>query len=143
VVLALRRSLAQKARLLPDNTPTNVAFVNLPSFVQVGGTWGVPATKIDNAVIAGLLLRSVSGFTGGSSNKNANLIQDIGNLLTGEKRASTNQPAPPPGQTNNNVVGNLLSTILGGGNTNAAPQTNQPPANPLNNLLQDLLHKKK
>ena len=91
----------------------------------------------------------MSGFTGGSSNKNANLIQDIGNLLTGEKRGNTNQPAAPPGQTNSNAVGNLLSTFLGGGNTNApaatnaAPQTNQPPANRLNNLLQDLLNKKK
>lgn len=143
VDLALRRSLAQKARLLPDNTPTNLDFVKLPSFVQVGGTLGVPATKIDKVVIAGLLLRSVSGFTGGSSNKNANLIQDIGNLLTGEKGANTNQPATPPGQTNNNAIGNLLSTILSRGHTNAAAQTNQPPANSLNNLLQNLLNRKK
>ena len=148
VVLALRRSLAQKARLLTDNTPTNVDFVPLPGFVHVVGTLGVPDAKVDRAVITGLLLRSVGSFTGGSTNKNANLIQDIGSLLTGEKRASTNQPASPAGQTNNNVVGNILSAILGGGSTNtpqstnAPPSTNQPPANPLNNLLQDLLNKK-
>src|SRR5262249_54099437 len=59
VTLSLRRSLAEKAHLLPANTPTNTTYVALPSFVTLAGTLGDPKSEINKLVIGGLLARSI------------------------------------------------------------------------------------
>lgn len=105
VNVALRRSLAQKANLIPANAPTNTAYVQLPAFAKLTGTLGDPKTETDKLVISGLLLRSVSGISGvvgrvggkaGSTNT-ANLLEGIGNLLTGGA-AAAQQPAQTTSQ---------------------------------------------
>src|SRR5205823_9728208 len=40
--LSLRRSLAAKVNLVPDNTPTNAKYAALPRFVTIKGTLGNP-----------------------------------------------------------------------------------------------------
>jgi hypothetical protein len=92
ISIALRRSIAQKSNLMPANAPTNAAFVTLPTFATVKGTLGVPETKTDALVLAGLGLRSVAGLPLGAGEKVGNIIQGIGNLLTREKPV----PAPAP-----------------------------------------------
>jgi hypothetical protein len=121
VEVSLRRTLADKARLTPANTPTNVAFVKLPAFARVAGTLGNPETKTDKLVIAGLIAQFGAGFLKG---KTGGVVQEIGNLLTGQTAASPSAQTNRPPQPRTN-----------------APASNVIQVNPLN-LLQDLLQKK-
>ncbi len=91
IVIALKRSIAQKSNLISAKTPTNAAFVTLPTFATAKGTLGAPETKTDGLVLAGLGLKSVLGLPLGVGEKSGNILQGIGNLLTGEKSA----PATP------------------------------------------------
>ena len=50
--LALERNTAIKARLASVNTDASLAYVNLPSFVKVGGTLAKADVKTDLAVLA-------------------------------------------------------------------------------------------
>ena len=102
---SLSRSLAQKAGMMPANTPPDAAYAALPTFVEVKGTVGNPKSDFKELAIGGILLKSgvgvaeklgvdVGGKTGG-------LLKGVGNLLTGQGQPSatnTNQPAtnPPP-----------------------------------------------
>ncbi|MBI2947245.1 MAG: AsmA family protein, partial [Verrucomicrobia bacterium] len=123
VSLALRRSLAEKARLVPRGTPTNAAYVQLPTFAKLGGTLGEPKTEIDKLVISGLLLQSASGIPK-VSEKTGNLLQGLGGILSGQR----------PGVVNTNLPA--------GTNSNQAVQTNKPAKfNPLD--LLELIPKKK
>ncbi len=89
--LSLSRSLAAKAHLMPANTPTNAAFVKLPTFVTIGGTVGNPAAKTDKVVIIGLVAQSVGGLGNAVGGDAGKIIQGVGSLLTGQKAAgSTN-----------------------------------------------------
>ena len=102
VNFALSRSLAGKAHLLSASTPTNAAFVQLPTFVKLGGTLGNPSPKTDKLVIVGLVSRSVGGLAEGVGGDAGKILQGVGSLLTGQKSQSasspTNRPAtnPPP-----------------------------------------------
>ncbi len=95
VDFALRRSLAEKSSLLPADTPANARYAMLPQFVTIKGTLGEPASDLNERALAGLLLKSGIGIAeklgvnvGG---KTGDLLKGAGNLLTGEKPASTNQ----------------------------------------------------
>jgi len=99
---ALRRSLAQKANLIPADAPTNTVYVALPKFATVTGTLGDPKAKTDKTMLAGLLLNSGLGIAEQLGvkvdGKNAEALKGIGNLLTGQK--STNTATNAPGGTN-------------------------------------------
>ncbi len=115
--LELRRSLAKKANLLPDNTPEDVKYVPLTDFVKMKGTIGKPDVSLDAAVVAMLVLKSTP--LGNAANLGGDIIKGgagaIGNIVGG--------------------IGN----VFGGGTKTNAPATNAPatppPSNPLNNLL--------
>jgi hypothetical protein len=110
VDVSLRRALADKARLTPANTPTNVVFVKLPPFAKVAGTLGNPETKTDKLVIAGLIAQYGAGLIGG---KAGGIVGAIGNLVTGQTPAApttqTNRLLQP--KTTNAPAGNLLQDI--------------------------------
>ena len=123
VAIALRRSLAEKAHLVPQGTPANAAYVQLPTFAKLGGTLGEPKTEIDKLVVSGLLLQSASGIPK-VSEKTGNLLQGLGGILSGRR----------PGVANTNLPA--------GTNSNQAVQTNKPAKfNPLD--LLELIPKKK
>jgi len=97
VEFALRRSLAETSSLLPPNTPPDAQYAMLPRFVTVKGTIGEPKSDLNGMALGGLLLKSGMGVaeklgvkvdpkTGGA-------LQGVGNLLTGQKPANTNQSA--------------------------------------------------
>lgn len=137
VTLSLRRTLAEKANLLPANTPTNAVYAQLPSFVRVTGTLGEPNTEINKAVVGGLLARSISGIlpvgeTAGS------VLQNLGGVLSGQ-RGATNAPAGTNASAGivQGITG-LLDQSSQSGRTNApVTTTTNRPARP--NPLQDLL----
>ena len=98
VNFALRRSLAQKTRMLPANTPANAAYAALPPFVTVAGTLGTPKADLNKLALGGLLLNSAAGLAekfGVKTGSGAgNIIQGVGSLLTGQNRtADTNPPS--------------------------------------------------
>ena len=121
--LSLRRSLAERANLVPSDAPTNTAYVQLPTFAKLEGTLGDPRTEINKLVISGLLLRSAAGISQ-IGNKAGNILQGVGGILSGQK--------PPDISTN----------VLSRTNAIAAPKTNKPPKfSPLD--LLELIPKKK
>lgn len=97
VDFALRRSLADKVGLLPANTPTNAMYAMLPKFVTIKGTIGEPKSDLNELALGGMLLKSGIGITeklGGNVDGTAGeALKGVGNLLTGQKSASTNSPA--------------------------------------------------
>jgi hypothetical protein len=103
VSLALRRSLADKARLLPSNDSTNAAYVPLPDFVSITGSLENPRTELNQLAISGLLLKSGVGVANrlgvNVDSTTSHVLRTLGDLLTGQQPANpppTNSPAPPP-----------------------------------------------
>lgn len=155
IELRLNRSLADRARLTPANTPTNVTFVPLPRLASVGGTLGEPQANVDKAQVALLAASGLAGLVGGGAGNvvdaAGNLVRDPGaavgglvqGLLGGGQRGATNADgtatAPAGG------IGGALQGLLGGGQrgaTNAAA-TNAPPADPLGGALKGIFGPKK
>jgi hypothetical protein len=97
VQFALRRSLAEKASLLPPNTPTNAAYAMLPQFVTVKGTFGEPKSDLNELALGGLLIKSGVGIAEKLGvkvdPKATNIIQNVTDLLTGQKPTGTNPPS--------------------------------------------------
>ena len=131
VEFALRRSLAEKAGLLPPNTPTNARYAALPNFVTVKGTLGDPKSVLNELALGGLLLKTGLGIAeklgvnlGG---KTGNLLQGAGNLLTGQPPSATNPPSTNPATGLNLLqgVGNLLTAPKS--STTNVPSTNPAP----------------
>jgi hypothetical protein len=107
VGLALRRSLAEKAKVMPANAPPDADYVALPQFAKVIGTVGDPKTDVDKTKIAGLLAGSIGGAVGG---KAGDILQGAGGLLKGEKPAL------------GGVLTNLLQKPKSDGKTNTPPK---------------------
>jgi type II secretion system protein N len=135
VDLQLRRSLAQKAMLLPKDTPADAKYASLPKFVTIKGTLGNPETDINKMAVLGVGVNAISGLTGnaavgtagaalnaitggGSStngagtNTTSKLIQGIGGLLGGNR--ATNAPvstnaSPATAPATNSPAQNLLN----------------------------------
>ncbi len=119
--MELRRSLAKKSNLLPDNTPEDVKYVALPDFIKMKGTIGKPDVSLDAVTVTMMVLKSTplgsaanlgGGILKGGAGAVGNVVGGIGGLFGGAK---TN---PPPAITSTN-----------------SPSTNKPPANPLDGLL--------
>jgi uncharacterized protein involved in outer membrane biogenesis len=125
VDLALRRSLADKAKLVPADTPPDAAYVTLPRFVKLTGTLGNPQTHVDKLPLLSLTARGVGGLVGGQAEKvlgtATGLVEGIGGLLTG-RPATTNAPA------------DATAPASGAKPTNAPPRPN--PLDALRNLFQ-------
>ncbi len=130
--MELRRSLAKKSNLLPDNTPEDVKYVALPDFIKMKGTIGKPDVSLDAATITMMVLKSTplgtaanlgGGILKGGAGAVGNVVGGLGGLFGGSK---TNTP---PAATSRNAPGTTV------------PATNQPPANPLQNLLNPFLKK--
>ena len=105
VEFALRRSLAETSSLLPPNTPPDVRYALLPKFVTVKGTLGEPKSDLNERALGGLLLKSGVGIAEKLGvkvdPKAGNVLQGVGNLLTGQKPATTNQASTnPPAKSN-------------------------------------------
>ena len=133
VDLSLRRSLAQKARLLAADAPPGEGFVRLPRLASVGGTIGQPETKTDKLALAAVTARTAAGLVGG---KTGDAIQNAGNLLDSVGGLFTGRPPSAP----------ATNTPPSAPSTNALPaagQTNAPvPLSPLQQLLRGLERKK-
>lgn len=100
VEFALRRSLAEKSSLLPPNTPANATYATLPKFVTIKGSLGEPKSDLNELAIGGMLLKAGVGIAEKLGvkvdPKSGNVLQGIGNLLTGQRPASTNRSATNP-----------------------------------------------
>ncbi len=140
--LSLRRSLAEKSKILPSDTPPEAKFAKIGNLYTVKGTLGVPDPDPNKAALAGLALRGVAGL-GIGSEKVEGVLGGLGNVLSGQKSSSTNAAG-----TNASSVGSIvkgLGGLLGGDKkaTNApAPQgkqTNAPPAQQQRSSPLDLL----
>jgi type II secretion system protein N len=97
----LRRSLADRARLVPRNTPPDAAYVPLPDFATVRGTLGNLTTELDPGAITGLLLQSGIGIAEEQGIKieepAGRLLRGIGDILGGAPLPGrSRQPEPEP-----------------------------------------------
>lgn len=127
VQLALRRSIAEKIRMVPANTPANAAFVSLPQFAKVAGTMGVPETQTDKVKLGSLALGAIGQAVGGDAGK---ILQSVGG-------SGTNAPADALGGLLRNVLPPPKAATNAPG-TNAPAATNAP-ANALGDLLRNVL----
>jgi uncharacterized protein involved in outer membrane biogenesis len=130
--ISLRRSLAAKVNLLPDNTPADAKYAALPRFVTIKGTLGDPKSDANKLALGGLLAKGVSKYIPGRA---GNVLNEIGGVTTGG------------GGTNSSTGANLiqgLGGLLGGNKANPtnAPGTNAPSTKAAAPNLFDLLKKK-
>jgi len=140
VSLSLSQPIAQRLNLVPSNTPTNAAYVALPDFLTLTGTYGDPGRKINKLPLVGLAAKGLSGIGG----KAGGILQGVSAVLGGDRAAGTNAPTTNKPSGN---VGNLLQGLLGGGQSatnrpagTTAPATNQ---SPVDNLLNNIFRQKK
>lgn len=144
VTVALRRDLAQRARLVGADTPTNATYVAIPPLASVKGTLGAPAPEVDKVRAGALAARGLAGLVGGQAGQALGGVADLVSGVSGG------------GASRSNVVGNVIQSLgglLGGRpatNTAAtgtiatnAPATNAPVKDPVGGLLRGLLEPKK
>jgi hypothetical protein len=151
VQVSLERGIAEKLHLLAANTPTNVAYARLPSYLTERGTVGVPKNDINTAALLGTVAQGLSSLAG----KNSGLVQGLGSALTGGAFNNSTNAAADTNQAGGKVGSLLqgLGGILGG---KPAPGTNAPPgaatnspsrtttnSSPVGDLLNGLLGPKK
>jgi len=135
VDLSLRRSLAEKAKLLKAGTPPDAKFSELPQFVTIKGTLGAPKSDINKLALVGTLGQAILGRTGDPT---GGKISGVLDLVTGNK-SSTN----PPSTNNSSKLIQGFGGLLGGAKTtNAVVSTNAPGTNApaATNAVQDLLN---
>ncbi|MDB6123027.1 MAG: hypothetical protein JWQ71_2020, partial [Pedosphaera sp.] len=144
VEISLKRSLAQKARVVPADAPTNTAYVTLPTFVTVKGTIGDPNPQINKVVIAQMIAQATgaSKIIEKEAGKYINQVPGLGGLLGG--KSGTNQPASTNKPSAGNVLGNILSGIATNrpqANTNPPSSTNKPSGGNIFDLLPKIVPK--
>jgi hypothetical protein len=162
--LSLRRNIAEKARLLSPDTPTNAPYAKLPRFVTVKGTLGSPKTDINKLALLGTFAREAAAFglgnqkaeqalgavgsllTGQPAGTNASGTNTTGNLIQGLNGLLAKQPtnAASPGTNRTSGVLRELGGLLGTPkpSTNDT-KTNAAPAKPAQNLFDSLLGPRK
>jgi len=126
VALALRQSLAEKIGQVPEGTPTNLAYVNLPDFLTIKGTLGNPERKYNLVALARMGSKMATGILGESGlaagEKVTGVLEKVGGVLGGRPAgANTNAPAAQPS------VQGILDKLLPPGQPPAPAGTNQPP----------------
>lgn len=136
VDLELRRSLAQKAMLLPKNAPSDAKYASLPKFVTIKGTLGNPQPDINKMALLGVGLNAIGGLTGNAAVGDA---ASALSALTGGGSSGTNAPGTNNAAKLMQGFGNFIGAAHG---TNAiastnssstnAPATNSPAQNLLN-----------
>ena len=119
--ISLAQAIAQRANLLPANTPTNAVYAKLPAFATVAGTLGKVETKTDRLQLLQITTRAASGLLGargagalggvlgGVGEKVNSLTGTLGGLLGGAKPAATN--AASAGSTNKPAPFNPLDLL--------------------------------
>jgi hypothetical protein len=103
VKVALGRKLASQAGLVAANTPTNVAYVELPDFLTLQGTVGTPKAHLDKLGLLALAAKTGGGVAtqiGGASGEKAGaLLNTVGGLFSkpaaNATNVDTNSPATP------------------------------------------------
>ena len=130
VNVALSRPLSQKARLMPSDTATNVAYVPIPTLASVKGTLGAPVPEVDKMKAGLLMAQAIAGLVTG---RTGDTVGGVVGLVGGVAKGGTN------------AVGNLiqgLGTLFGGKNPGAAaaapsgaPSTNAVPSKPATNAV--------
>ncbi len=123
VNFSLGRNLAEKVRLVPSGTPPDAKYVQLPSFLSVGGTLGSPDPQINKMALAGTLLEKFGSKIPGLDEKTGSLLQGLGTRLTQPR--GTNQAPATGTNAPSGGVGGLLKG-LGGFIPGAQQATNQP-----------------
>lgn len=97
ITVALRSTLAQKAKLITPAEQPNAVYATLPVFAKLSGTVAKPVVKADKLVIAGLVAKSAGAIPGAVGGKAGTILQGVGDLLTGQvpglTGGITNQPA--------------------------------------------------
>jgi hypothetical protein len=97
VQLSLKRSLAEKVKLLAPGTPTNAPYVALRPFLTVRGTVGENKREIDSKALLTMLAESATalpalkGMPAGDLLKN--LSRGLGGARSTNASTTTNQPA--------------------------------------------------
>ncbi len=100
---SVNRTVAQKVRIAPKNTPADQPYVPLPDFIQVAGTLDAPKAKLDLNLrsIGGTVLDKFGNKIPGVDQKTGNILQGLGGILGG--KTGTNQPPAnsnqPPAST--------------------------------------------
>lgn len=137
--LSLRRSLAEKSKILPANTPPDAKYAKLGNLYTIEGTLGAPDPDANKTALAGLALQGAAGL-GLGNEKTEKALGAIGNILSGQKsgNVSTNGAATNAAPAAKLLEG--LGGLLGGKEKSTnAPATNQPPRqNPVGDLLRAL-----
>lgn len=122
---ALRRGLAEKAKLVPDGTPPDAEYVQLPPFASITGSLGKIKTETDKTAILGLLAQSATGLPGQVGEKASELIQGLNQFL-GSKEAGSDTNAPSGTSTNEskriNPFGVLKDLLPGGEKETEKPE---------------------
>ena len=119
ISISLARPIAERIGFLPDNTPTNAAYVKFPDFYSESGTLARPTPHINPAPLG------------------VEELQKLGFKIPG--LSVTNGVAGTNGVIDN-VLQGLDGVFQGGAHTNRV-NTNQPPTNkpPANSLIDRLL----
>ncbi len=102
----LERSLAERLKLAPKETPTNVALVALPQFVTVAGTANEPKPKLDLQALAGAALLKYVDKIPGLDERTSGLLKGAAGLLSGS--------GSKPGDTNSSGANTNTNAPLGG-----------------------------
>ncbi|MFO1497952.1 MAG: AsmA-like C-terminal region-containing protein [Verrucomicrobiota bacterium] len=128
VNLSLRRALAEKASLLPANTPTNAAYVALPPFVTLVGTLAEPQSEINKLALVGLATKTIGGIVPVGDKAGA-ILQNLGGVLSGQPagNAATNAPAATNAKSPASLIQDL-SGLLNRGGSKGRSNTNPPAA---------------
>ena len=115
IEFSLSRSLAQKAGMLPADTPPDAAYAPLPTFVAVKGTIGEPKRDFKELAIGGVLLKSGVGIAEklgvNVGKETGGLLKGVGNLLSGQGTASTNVTDTNKAGTNTPPKRSLLDLV--------------------------------
>lgn len=132
VSIWLEQGVAQRIKMTGT---AEGGYIKLPDFLTMIGTVGNPQRKINYVALGGTLLQGFGGKTG----QTGSAIQNLGNLLGGNKNAPANQTPNQPKNGSGNIIQGL-GGILGGGSSTNKPGTNQSPAG---NIFNQLLGPKK
>ncbi len=99
VVMGLNTNIAQRARLYRSDR-VREEMVELPPFVQVGGTLGDPDIDVQRRVITGMIVGGVTESGVIRDDRAQRVLEGLGGLLSGEgippRPTPTPRPEPPP-----------------------------------------------